>query len=84
MPKTTIIEVEEAPPIPSRGMGKVYTLLVTQVPEGKVGRVELEGDETIRGVHGMLTRASKKVGVKLQIWHDEGMIYFRRMPAKES
>ena len=81
MPKLTVRELSEVPG-PSRSPKAVqeaqreYERFIDSV-NGDVGELELDPDESSRGVKVRLRRAATRLGKEIESWDANGRVYFR-------
>ncbi len=53
--------------------------LVNSLAPGKAARIELSGKETVRGAKASVTRAAKRVGKRVRLWDNNGVVYAELM-----
>jgi len=88
MPELLKRKLEEVPPPPAHFSAKteeqkaLFERFIREVGSD-VGELQLAQGENSRGIKARLSRAATRVGVKLQIWADEGKVYFRQFTPKE-
>ena len=49
--------------------------LVNALTTGKAARIELSGKETVRGAKASVTRAAKRIGKRVRLWDNNGIVY---------
>jgi hypothetical protein len=54
-----------------------YDSFVGQVKRGQIGRLEPEEGETARAVSYRISRAGKRIGITVQTWVVDDIVYFR-------
>ena len=53
--------------------------LVNSLAPGKAARIELTGKETVRGAKASVTRAAKRIGKRVRLWDNNGVVYAELM-----
>ena len=76
--KVTTIRPDEAPPKPrptaSKMTRQVEEMLANLKP-GSVAKIDLEGNETARGVKSSITRAARRMGKDVDLWDAAGSVF---------
>jgi hypothetical protein len=76
--KYELIDAATAPPKPATAQNKrqmtVQTIVMELVP-GKAARVQLEGNETAKGVKASITRMARRLGKSVNVWDAQGAVY---------
>ena len=76
--KYSLIDRSKAPNPQARTTNKRTQLtneIVGSLVPGKVAKVELTGNETIRGTKAAITRAAKRLGRNIRTWDSNGVVY---------
>jgi hypothetical protein len=76
--KVTTIRPEEAPPKPrptASKMTRQVEEMLTNLKPGAVARIDLEGDETARGLKSSITRAARRMGKDVDLWDASGAVF---------
>lgn len=84
--KYTLIDRGKAPNPQARTTNKRTQLtneIVGSLVPGKVAKVELTGNETIRGTKAAITRAGKRLGRPVHTWDSNGVVYAELSPEHE-
>jgi hypothetical protein len=79
--KVTTIRPDEAPPKPrptACTMTRQVEEMLANLKPGSVTKIDLEGNETARGVKSSITRAARRMGKEVDLWDAAGSVFVQQ------